>query len=50
MRNDQLKPAYNIQCSTNGSYLIGIENFSKPSDMATLISFLNKLNKRYVLK
>lgn len=47
MRNGQLKPAYNIQCATNGGYVIGIESFSKTSDMTTLIPFLDKINKAY---
>ena len=47
MTNGQLKPAYNIQCATNGGYVIGIESFSNPSDMTTLIPFLKKINKAY---
>ena len=42
MRNGQLKPAYNIQCATNGGYVIGIESFPNPSDMTTLIPFFRK--------
>ncbi len=47
MRNGQLKPAYNIQCATNGGYVVGIESFPKPSDVNTLIPFLEKINNSY---
>ena len=47
MRNGQIKPEYNIQCTTNGGYVIGIESFSNPLDMTTLIPFLKKINKGY---
>lgn len=47
MKNGQLKPAYNIQCATNGGYIIDIEGFSNPADVRTLIPFMNNLLEKY---
>lgn len=47
MKNGQLKPAYNIQCATNGGYIIDIEGFSNPADVRTLIPFTNNLLTKY---
>lgn len=50
MKNGQLKPVYNIQCATNGGYIIDIEGFSNPADVRTLIPFMDKLLKKYDTK
>lgn len=50
MKNGQLKPAYNIQCATNGGYVVDIEGFSNPADMRTLPSFVNNLVEKYDTK
>src|SRR5699024_3940697 len=47
MKNGQLKPAYNIQCATNGNYIIEIEGFNNPSDSRTLIPFTNNILDKY---
>lgn len=47
MKNGQLKPAYNIQCATNGGYIVGIQGFSNPSDSRTLPLFLDDLKYSY---
>ena len=47
MKNGQLKPAYNIQCATNGNYVVDIEGFSNPADMRTLPHFIDKLLDKY---
>lgn len=47
MKNGQLKPAYNIQCATNGNYVVDIEGFSNPADMRTLPHFMDKLLDKY---
>ncbi|MGO1370080.1 IS1182 family transposase [Senegalia sp. (in: firmicutes)] len=50
MRNGQLKPAYNIQCATNGDYVVGIQGFSNPADMRTLPVFMDNILTRYDIK
>ena len=50
MKNGQLKPAYNIQCATNGGYIVGIEGFSNPADVRTLPPFMDKLLEKYDTK
>ena len=47
MMNGQLKPAYNIQCATNGGYIIGVKSFPNPNDQNTLIPFLDELTSSY---
>ncbi len=47
MKNGQLKPAYNIQCATNGGYVIDIKGFSYPADVRTLIPFMDDLLIKY---
>ena len=47
MKNGQLKPAYNIQCATNGGYIVDIEGFSNPADMRTLPPFLDNVLGKY---
>jgi transposase len=50
MKNGQLKPAYNIQCATNGGYIIDIGGFSNPADVRTLIPFMDRLLEKYDTK
>lgn len=50
MRNGQLKPAYNVQCATNGGYVIDIKGFSNPADMRTLVPFMDDLLAKYETK
>ncbi|WP_051003996.1 transposase [Gottschalkia acidurici] len=50
MKNGQLKFAYNIQCATNDGYIVGIEEFSNPADVKTLIPFMDNLLKKYDTK
>lgn len=50
MKNGQLKPAYNIQCATNGDYVVGIEGFSNPADMRTLPLFMNNILRKHDMK
>lgn len=50
MKNGQLKPAYNIQCATNGGYVVDIEGFSNPADMRTLPPFMDILIRKYDAK
>ncbi|MBU5294286.1 IS1182 family transposase [Anaerosalibacter bizertensis] len=47
MKNGQLKPAYNIQCATNGGYVVDIKGFSNPTDVRTLIPFMDDLLAKY---
>lgn len=47
MRNGQLKPAYNIQCATNGGYVVAIEGFSNPADVRTLPFFMDTILEKY---
>lgn len=47
MKNGQLKPAYNIQCATNGDYVVDIEGFNNPADMRTLPPFIDKILNKY---
>lgn len=51
MNNGQLKPAYNVQIGIESEYLISIQHFPTPTDVNTLIPFLDhlyeKLGRRY---
>lgn len=47
MKNGQLKPAYNIQCATNGGYIVDISGFSNPADMRTLPPFMDNILEKY---
>ena len=50
IRNRQLKPAYNIQCATNGDDIIDIEGFSNPAVMRTLTPFVDNLLRKHHTK
>ena len=47
MKNGQLKPAYNIQCATNGGYIVAIEGFHNPADVRTLPFFMDTIFEKY---
>jgi len=47
MRNEQLKPAYNIQLCIESEYITGLYVSSDRNDQATLIPFLDKLESEY---
>ena len=47
MRNEQLKPGYNVQIAVNSEYITGIETFSNRTDVGTLIPFLRKLEREH---
>ncbi len=42
MKNDQLKPAYNIQIDVEGEYIIGVDVSNERSDQLIFIQFLYK--------
>lgn len=44
MRNGQLKPGYNLQIGVCSEIIIDFKIFSNPTDVKTLIPFLDKLN------
>lgn len=44
MRNGQLKPGYNLQIATCSELIVGYQIFSNPTDVKTLVPFLNHLN------
>jgi transposase len=43
MRNGQLKPGYNVQIGVASEYIIGFGAFSNPTDVNTLIPFLERI-------
>lgn len=45
MRNAQLKPAYNVQIGVESEYVTGIGIFQDRNDIATLIPFLEDIEK-----
>jgi transposase len=47
MRNGQLKPAYNIQISTENQFLTHYGVYQNPTDTRTLINYLNKFKEQY---
>lgn len=51
MNNGQLKPAYNVQIGVESEYIVSIQHFPNPTDVNTLIPFLDhlfeKLGRRY---
>ena len=44
MRNGQLKPGYNLQIATCSELILGYQIFNNPTDVKTLVQFLNHLN------
>jgi len=49
MMNGQLKPAYNVQISTNNQFITGIGMFQNPTDTRTLIPFIKQLEENHTL-
>ena len=47
MRNGQLKPAYNLQIAVQSEYIIDLNIFSNPTDVRTLIPFIDKIKVNY---
>ena len=45
MKNGQLKPAYNLQISTNNQYIVNYTLHSNPTDTRTLASHLDSFKK-----
>ena len=43
MLNGQLKPGYNVQIGVESEYIVGIGLFPKPTDVTTLIPFLERV-------
>ncbi|AYW48441.1 hypothetical protein C7K38_08740 [Tetragenococcus osmophilus] len=43
MRNGQLKPAYNLQITTNHQFVLGYDVYQNPTDTKTLIPLLEKM-------
>ena len=46
MRNGQLKPGYNVQIAVQNEYCIGVGLFPNPTDMTTLIPFLDRMQTK----
>ena len=46
MKNGQLKPAYNLQIGVNSEYIVGLDLYSNPTDVKTLLSFLSILESK----
>jgi len=47
MMNGQLKPAYNVQVSTENQFFTHYDFFSNPTDTLTYIPFMNGFHERY---
>lgn len=45
MLNGQLKPGYNIQIGVESEYIVGVGLFPKPTDVTTLIPFLERIKR-----
>ena len=48
MLNGQLKPGYNVQIGVESEYIVGIPLFLNPTDVTTLIPFL-EIKKRILV-
>ena len=46
MKNGQLKPAYNLQIGVNLEYIVGLDLYSNPTDVKTLLPFLSILESK----
>ena len=47
MLNGQVKPAYNVQISTENQFISHCDFYPNPTDTLTLIPFLNSFEDRY---
>lgn len=45
MKNGQLKPGYNVQIGVENEYIIGVSRFSNPTDVNTMIHFLERMRR-----
>ena len=45
MKNGQLKAGYNVQIGVENEYIIGVSLFSNPTDVNTMIPFLERFRK-----
>ena len=45
MKNGQLKPGYNVQIGVENEYIIGVSLFPNPTDVNTLIPFMERMRK-----
>lgn len=45
MKNGQLKPGYNIQIGVESEYIVGLGSFPNPTDVQTLIPFMERIYK-----
>ncbi|TQQ83131.1 IS1182 family transposase [Peptacetobacter hominis] len=50
MKNGQLKPAYNLEIAVDSAYITWVEIFSNPTDVGTLIPFLDSLDSNTTFK
>ena len=50
MKNGQLKPAYNIQFGVDAQYVVWVTEGPQPSDMTTLIPFIQDFEKHTGMK
>jgi len=47
MKNGQLKAGYNLQIATNSQFVLSYNAYQNPTDMRTMIPFLNLIQKTY---
>jgi transposase len=47
MKNGQLKPAYNIQISTENQFITNFAPYQNPTDTRTLMNFLESFKEKY---
>ncbi|WP_198645668.1 transposase, partial [Staphylococcus chromogenes] len=47
MKNEQLKPEYNLQIATNNQFVLAYGVYNKPGDTRTLEPFLNEMKELY---
>lgn len=50
MMNGQLKPGYNVQIGVESEYIIGLALFPNPTDVNTLVPFLERFKEKTKLK
>ena len=47
MKNEQLKPGYNLQIATISQFVLFYNVYQNPTDIRTMISFLNTAQETY---
>ena len=50
MQNGQLKPGYNVQIGVESEYIIGLALFPNPTDVNTLVPFLERFKEKTKFK